>query len=82
MVIPHTRGIAESIKNICGNYGIQVYLKGNTTIKQTLIKPKDQDLKDKKSRVICSFQCADIACGEAYIAEASRTLGERCRDQL
>ena len=35
--------------------------KGNTTIKQILMKPKDQDPKDKKSAVISSFQCGDIA---------------------
>ena len=41
VVIPHTKGIAESFKNICGKYGIQAYFKGNTTIKQILMKPKD-----------------------------------------
>ena len=43
IVIPYTKGIAKSIKQICGKYGIQVHFKGNTTIKQILMKPKDQD---------------------------------------
>ena len=82
VVIPYTRAIAESFKNICAKYGIQVYFKGNTTIKQILIKPKDQDPKDKKIGVIHSFQCGDIACGEESIWETSGTLVERCREHL
>ena len=30
IVIPYTKGIAESIKQTCGKYGIQVHFKGNT----------------------------------------------------
>ena len=47
VVIPCTQGLVESFKRTCGKYGIQTYFKGNTTIKQVLMKPKDQDQKDK-----------------------------------
>ena len=50
---------------------------GNTAIKQILMNPEDQDPKDNKSGVIYSFQCRNIACGEEYIGETARTLGER-----
>ena len=79
---PSYKRHSRSFKNICSKYGIQEYFKGNTTIKQILMKPKDQDPKDKKSGVIYSFQCGDIACSEEYIEETSRTLGERCREHL
>ena len=82
VVIPYTQGIAKSFKNICGKYGIQAYFKGNTTIKQAFNTPKDQDHKDKKSGVIYSYQCGDIACGEEYIGETSRTLGDRYKKHL
>ena len=82
MVIPYTKGIAESFKNICGKYGIQTYFKGNTTIKHTLMKPKDQEPKNKKSGVIYSYQCEHIACSEEYIRETSGTLGERYKKHL
>ena len=72
----------ESFKHTCGKYGIQTYFKGNTTIKQVLMKPKDQDPKEKKSWVIYSFQCNHIACAEEYIGETARTLGERCKEHL
>ena len=82
VVIPYTKGIAESIKHVCGMYGIQVHFKGNTTIKQVLMKPKDQDPKEMKSRVIYSFQCNHIACVEEYIGETARTLGEQSKEHL
>ena len=72
VVIPYTKGIEESIKHICGKYGIQVHFKGNTTIKQVLMKPKDQDPNEMKSRVIYSFQCNHIACNEEYIRGNSK----------
>ena len=74
VVIPYTKSIAESFKNICGKYGIHTYFNGNTTIKQIWMKLKDQDPKDKKSGVIYSYQCGDIACSEEYIGDMSRTL--------
>ena len=82
VVIPYTKGAAKSFKHICGKYGIKVHIKGNTTIKQVLMKPKDQDPIDKKSGVIYSFQCNNIACDEEYIGEKARTLGERCKEHL
>ena len=69
MVIPYTQGVAESFKKICGKYWIQTHFKGNTTIKQLLMKPKDQDPKDKKSGVICSYQCEENAWDEEYIGK-------------
>ena len=82
VVIPYTKGVGEGFKHICGKYGTKVHFKGNTTIKQVLMKPKDQDPKDKKCGVIYSFQCNNIACNEEYIGEMARTLGERCKEHL
>ena len=81
VVIPYTKETAESIKHIFGKYSIQVHFKGNTTINQVLIKPKDQDPKEKKSGVIYSYQCKHLACNEEYIGETARTLRERSKEQ-
>ena len=82
VVTPYTKGVVESFKHICGKYGIKVHFKGNTTIKQVLMKPKDQDPNDKKSGVIYNFQCNNIACNEECIGETARTLEERCKEHL
>ena len=47
IVIPYTQGLGESIKKIC---------KGNLTIKEMLLKPKDKDTMHKKSDVIYWYQ--------------------------
>ena len=82
IVIPYTKSIAESIKQTCGKYGVKVHFKGNTTIKQDLIKPKDWDPKDSKRSLIYSYQCHHLDCDEEYIGQTSKTLGERRREHL
>ena len=47
-----------------------------------LVRPKDQEPKEKKSGVMYSYQCGAIDCGEEYIGETSRTLGERYKEHL
>ena len=37
IVIPYTQGLCESIKRICGRYGIQTHFKGGCTIKNLLV---------------------------------------------
>ena len=39
IVIPYTQGLCESIKKICGRYGIQTHFKGGRTIKNPLVSP-------------------------------------------
>ena len=33
-------GLCESVKKICGRYGIQTHFKGGSTIKNFLVSPK------------------------------------------
>ena len=39
---------SRKFKNICGKYGIQVFFKCNTTIKQILMKLKNQNPRTKR----------------------------------
>ena len=48
---------------------------GNRTLKQLLVKPKDQDPIDKKSGTIYVYQCGELACNKEYIRETSRIPG-------
>ena len=69
-------GTMRKLPKICGKYGIQTYFKATLQSSKTLIRPKDQDPKDRKSGVIYSYKCYDITCGEEYIGETSRSLGK------
>ena len=64
------------------HYGIQIYFKGNNTLRQLLVKPKDKDPKENASGVIYSYQCGAINCGEEYTSETSRTQGECYKEHL
>ena len=79
IVIPYVEGLEESIKHIFCKYGIRTHFKGNRTLKQVLVKPKDKDPEDKKSGVIYCYQCSAIDCREEYIGETARTLGRGTR---
>ena len=50
VVVPYTKGLSESFKNICSKYGIQAYFKGNITIKQTLIHRRDSKDPGRKAQ--------------------------------
>ena len=52
MVIPYVQGLGESIMCTVSKYGIQTHFKGNRTLKQMLVKPKDKDPKEKTSGII------------------------------
>ena len=82
IVIPYTQGLCESIKRICGRYGIQTHFKGDNTIRNLLVSPRDKDPMVSKSWAIYWSQCGDLTCGDEYIGETSRTFGERLKEHL
>ena len=82
IVIPYTQGLCESIKKICGRYGIQTHFKGGRTIKNLLVSPKDKDPMVNQSGAIYWYQCGDLGCDEEYIGETSRTFRERYKEHL
>ena len=79
IVIPYTQGLCESIKKIYGRYGIQTYFKGNSTINNLLVSPKDKDPMVSKSGAIYWFQCGDLTCNDDKIGEHPG-LGERFKE--
>ena len=82
IVIPYTQGLCESIKKICGRYGIQTHSKGGRTINHLLVSPKDKDSMVNQSGGIYWYQCGDLGCDEKYLGETSGTFGERYKEHL
>ena len=80
ITVPYYKGLSETIKQRCKNYGVQVYFRGGKTIKNLLMAPKDVDPMMKKSGVIYSYKCGRVECDEEYIGESSRTFRERFRE--
>ena len=69
IVIPYYQGLCKNIKKICSSYDIQTHFKGNSTIKNLLVSPKDNNSMENKSRAIYWFQCGDLVCDEEYTGE-------------
>ena len=48
IVIPYTQGLCESMKKICGRYGIQTHFKNSNTIRNLLVSPRTKTLCSTK----------------------------------
>ena len=72
ITVPYYRGLSESFKKKCSNYG--VFFRGGNTIKNLLMAPKDKDPMMKKSGVIYSYKCGRVECDEEYIGESFKNL--------
>ena len=70
ITVPYCMGLSESVKKKYNNYGVQVYFRVGTTIKNLLMAPKDKDSMLKKSGVIYSYKCGRVECDEEYIGES------------
>ena len=60
----YTQGLCESIKKICGRYCIQTHFKGDSTIKNLLVSPKDKDPMVNQNGAIYWYQCGDLNCDD------------------
>ena len=76
MVVPYTKGLSKSFKNICGKVGIQVHSMWCNTIKSLLVAPMYRTNITQKSGVICRYMHNRLECDE-YIGMYARTFGER-----
>ena len=82
IVIPYIQGLGNSIKKICGKYGIQTHFKGNRTLKQLLVNQRIRTPWTKRVESFTATSVGEVACNEEYIGETGRTLGERYRELL
>ena len=82
IVVPYMKGLGETCKNICRRYGVEVFFRRGSTIRDLLVHPKDKDTILKKSGVIYKYSCGRVDCGEEYIGESGRTFGEGYREHM
>ena len=80
MVVPYHQGLSERIKRACNKFGVQVFFKGDQTIRNLLMAPKDKDPITNKSGVIYRFKCSQDGCKEEYIGESARNFAERFKE--
>ena len=69
IVVPCVQSICESFKSICGKHEVTVHFKGEQTLNNILVSPKDKDTMTKKNSVIYRHISDKIDCDEEYIGE-------------
>ena len=83
ITIPYTQGLCESIKKICGRYGIQTHFKGGKAYQEPPGLPlRTKTLWSTKVVQFIRYQCGDLCCDDENIGETSRTFGKRYKEHL
>ena len=55
LVVPYTKGLTESLNNMCNEVGVEVCFKGNNTIQNFLVASKDKNTITQNSDLIYRF---------------------------
>ena len=77
--VTYLQGLSEAIRQILGEYKIEVRFKPHTTLRQILVKPKDPSPITSRKGVVYSIPCAD--CNKCYIGQSGRSLSCRMKEQ-
>ena len=74
-VVPYVKGVTERLQRVFKKHGICLYPKAGYTIRNAVVRPKDPLDTVEQCGVV--YQCACEVCGESYVGETGRSLGER-----
>jgi len=74
-VLPYMKGVSERLQRAYRKHGISMYSKAGYTVRNAVVRPKDPLDNDEQCGVI--YECGCDNCGDKYIGETGRSLGER-----
>ena len=74
-VLPYMKGVTERLKRAYAKHNVSLFSKPGYTLRNALVRPKDPLLPSEKCGVIYKIACEQ--CGESYVGETERSLGER-----
>ncbi|XP_078698375.1 uncharacterized protein LOC144925943 [Branchiostoma floridae x Branchiostoma belcheri] len=74
-VLPYIKGTTERLKRVFAKHNVSLFSKPGYTLRNPLVSPKDPLDPSEKFGVIYKFVCEH--CGETYVGETERSLGER-----
>ena len=75
IVIPYIKGTSEELRRIFKKYEVPCYFKPTNTLRQLLVRPKDQLDKSKMCGPVYRIPCED--CPASYVGETERSLKAR-----
>ena len=81
-MVPYSKGLSESFRNICVKAGEHVHFRGANTAKELLVVPKNKDNIIQKGGVIYRYRCDQPGCTMEYRREVDRNFGERYKEHI
>ena len=78
ITLPYVRGVSEAVRRILTPLGVKVTFRPNTTLKQLLVRPKDQAPDRERANVVYQVPCAN--CPATYVGQTGRHLHQRLRE--
>lgn len=75
VVLPYIKGVSERLQRCFQKRQINLYHKAGQTLRQVLVHPKDKMKPSEQCGVVYQADCQ--VCGDSYIGETERSLGER-----
>ena len=68
-------GVSEQLKRVMKGYGVKVYFKPTNTLRQILVRLKDEVIKKRVVCLVYHISCDN--CDESYIGETGSSLKSR-----
>ena len=75
---PYVRSLSEAVRRVLTPLGLRVSFRPNTTLKQLLVRPKDQIPTEELAGVVYQVPCA--GCPASYVCQTGRCLGKRIKE--
>ena len=82
LVVPYTKALSKSFRNVCRKVGIQVNFIGGNVIKNLPVAPKDRDKITQETWIIYRYKWYQVDCKEEYIEMSTRTYGGKLKEHL
>ena len=76
-VIPYVSVLSERVRKILKDYGIRTAFRTGFTLAKLLTRVKDPTKKEEIMGAVYKIKCV---CGDFYIGESGRALGERIKE--
>ena len=78
VVLPYVQGVTEKLTRILKKHKISTAVKPHSTLRQLLVRPKDQVKKEDQGQVVYRIPCK--MCNKAYVGETGRQLKTRIEE--
>ena len=78
MTLPYIRHLSETIRRILAPLRIRTCFRPHRTLRQTLVRLKDQTPLQQRAGVIYRIPCG--TCSKVYIGQTGRTLEHRLKE--